>query len=197
MKVDRFFIIFVPMKNIKLTLVLFSFLVLFSCGKDDDPVKVCESDDPAFTEINVITGMDFFDFNGSSLGRWGFPNHKTGEALVYPNPSTGVLSVSNQVKIETIWLTPVVCLKDSITSDITTLSQDLEFTATQIESIQIKTVITPDFNNNINLNFGDVAKGMYRLFYQIDSGEIFWYNLYIDPSATNFPDFDFMENGCN
>ena len=197
MKVDRFFFIFATMKDIKLTLVLFSFLVFSSCGKDDGPVKVCEPENPYYSQINIITGMDFFDFNGNPVGRWGFPNHKTGEAFVYPIPSTGVVSVSSQNKIKRIWLTPAECLKDSVTVDITMLSQSLNFEVSDIASIQVKDIPTPDFNNNINLNFEDVAIGMYRLFYQLDSDEIFWYNLYIDPSVNNIPNLDFMENGCD
>ncbi len=197
MLVDRFFFIFATMKNIKLTFLILCSLAIFSCNDDEDPVKVCVSDESDYVEINVITGMDFFDANGSALGRWGFPNHKLGNALVYPIPSTGVLSVSSQEKIEKIWLTPAVCLKDSVTADITMLSQDLNYSASQVETIQVKEVTIADFNNNVNLDFGDVGTGMYRLFYQLDSGNIFWYNLYIDPSATSFPDFDFMENGCD
>ena len=91
MYVDRFFFIFAAMKNIKLTILVLCCFAIFSCSDDEDPVKICEPNEPDYVEINVITGMDFFDANGSAIGRWGFPNHKNGDALVFPIPSTGVL----------------------------------------------------------------------------------------------------------
>lgn len=186
------------MKNIKLTLLLLCIIAFFSCNDDEDPIlEGCGSEPLQYTLINYITGMDFYDANGASIGRWGFPNHKQGDALIYPIPSTGVVSISSQNKIKRIWLAPAACVKDSVTQNITMLSQDLNFSVSEIESIQVKDIPTPDFNNNINLNWIDVPTGMYRVFYQMESDEIFWYNFYISTGSGNIPDFSFMDNWCN
>ena len=181
------------MKNIKFILPFFLGLFLFSCGDDDNPEPQPTVD---YTAIDVITGMDFFDENGSPIGRWGFPNYNPSDVFVYPIPSIGVVSVGSQDKVERIWLVPVNCFKDSVTMNITTLSENLTYEISEIEAVQIKDIPTPDFNGAVQLDFSDVNTGFYKIFYQKENDSIHWYNIYIDPTVNNFPDFSFMENNC-
>lgn len=187
------------MKPIIFILSILFISVLFSCEdkmEDDGPgINPVEH----YKSIDVITGVDFYDANGLPIGRWGFPNHKKGEDIfVYPIPNNGVFSVStfNQKTIKRIWLVAAECMKDSVTVDIQTLSQNLSYTVSELETAQIKDIPTPDFIDAIQLDFSDVAAGFYKLYYQNESDEIFWYNMHIDPNVTNFPDFDFMDNNC-
>ena len=182
------------MKSINFILIILFLSVLFSC-KD----KMEEDASVEYQAIDVITGVDFMDANGQPIGRWGFPNHKKSEdTFIYPIPNNGIFSVStfNQQTVKRIWLVAADCMRDSVTIDIPTLSQNLTFTVVELETAQLKDISTPDFMDAIQLDFTDVAAGFYKLFYQMDSDEIFWYNMYIDPNVTNFPDFDFMDNNC-
>ena len=183
------------MKNIKFILPILLVLFLFSCVEDDTNPEPQPFAD--YSKIDVITGMDFFDFNGLPVGRWGFPNHKTTDDIyIYPNPATGVIYLSSQVTIKRVWLVAADCFKDSITMNIPTLSQDLNFPVADLQAAQIKDIPTPDFMDAAQFDFSDVATGFYKLFYQKDNDEIFWHNIYIDPTVNNFPDLSFMDNNC-
>jgi len=186
------------MKYIKYFPFLFCFILCWSCGNENDIFPACEPEvtSSAYENIDVVTGIDFFDENGSPIGRWGFPNHYPGAIIAYPIPNTGTMFLSSQTKIKRVWLVPANCLKDSVTVDIPTLAQDLTYEISELESAQIKDIPTPDFMDNIALDCSAVAAGFYRLFCQLESEELRWYNVYIDPTVSNFPNFDFMEDGC-
>jgi len=187
----------------KLVSLLF-FISLFTfihCGSDDemttpDPDPMPEVD---YTDLGTVTGFDFFDANGQIIGRWGFPNHNPKDGvLIYPNPGNGALFMFSNDPVDRIWLIPAECGTDSITMDIPELSADLSYDISTLEGAQIRDIATPGFNQNMGFNFEDVAAGFYRLFYQMESGEIFWVNLYIDSSQNSFPDyFQLIDNLCD
>ena len=182
----------------KKTLLLFTALLLisfFSCKSDDtndDPMI-----DPVYPELDIVTGLDFFDENGAAIGRWKSPNHNPGEISTYPIPTNGIAYVASPNKIVRILLIPTTCATDSSTVDIPILSQDLTYTIAELENIQIADIPLTDFNNQTTLDFSGVVTGFYKLFVELENGEWFWQNLYIDPAATNFPTFDFLDNLCD
>jgi len=181
------------MKNIKVILAIFCGLLWFSCSDDDNPEPQPTVD---YSDIDVITGMDFFDQNGQAIGRWGFPNHNPSDVFVYPIPNIGIVSVNSQDKLKRIWLVPVNCFKDSVTMDITMLSESVTYETSEIEAVQIKDIPTPDFVDVVQLDFSDVNIGFYKIFYQKENDAIHWRNIYIDPTVNNISDFSFMENNC-
>ena len=183
------------MRKTILFLSILFLINLMSCKSDDthnDPI-----DESIYQELEIITGLDFFDENGAAIGRWKSPNHNPGEITTYPNPNTGNAFVYSPNKIVRIWLIPSCCATDSTTTDIPSLSQDLTYTISQLENAQVKDISLIDFNNSTALNFNDVSAGFYKIFYELENEDLFWQNLYIDPSATNFPTFDFLNNLCN
>jgi len=180
-------------------IILYSFctllcLMLLNCNGKENPEPQPQ---PGYSDIDIITGLDFFDDNGSPISRWKSPNHNPGEVKTYPNPNIGTVSLYSQQEIIRIWLVPAEFLIDSVIMDIPTLSQSLDYSISDLENINIKDIPIPTFNTNISLDFSDVATGFYKLFYQMDTEELFWQNLYIDPTSTNIPTFGFLDNLCD
>jgi hypothetical protein len=185
--------------NKTLILQYFSFSIfiaalLISCGEKDIPDPIQPE---SYQDIDVVTGLDFFDENGNPIGRWESPNHKPGEAAVFPIPNIGIVSIYSLNKIERVWLVPAFCFLDTSTMDIPVLSQNLSYQLSEIDNAKIIDIPIADFITIANLNFSDVEKGFYRMFYQLASGELFWYNLYIDPTVNNIADFSFLNDLCN
>ena len=182
----------------KKTLLVFTtllFLILISCKNDDNQID--PMDEPVYQELGIVTGLDFFDDNGQPFGRWKSPNHNPGEISTYPIPNNGNAFVYSPNKIVRIWLIPTTCATDSTTTDIPTLAQDLTYTIAELENVQVKDISLTDFNNQVALNFNDVPAGFYKIFFELENGDLFWQNLYIDPAASNFPMVDFLDNLCD
>ncbi|MFK8006024.1 MAG: hypothetical protein AB8H03_06620 [Saprospiraceae bacterium] len=182
----------------KKLLLFFSILLLFnlmSCENDDDNSEPMA--ETVYQELGIVTGLDFFDENGAAIGQWKSPNHNPGEVSTYPIPNNGNVFVYSPNKIVRIWLIPTTCTTDSTIADIPTLSQDLTYTITELENVQVKDIPLTDFNSQVALNFNDVSAGFYKLFFELESGDLFWQNLYIDPAASSFPTFDFLDNLCD
>lgn len=181
------------MKIVYFLFLSFLFLNLSTC-KDDDETE--PSSASVYEDLGTVTGLDFFDEVGAAIGSWKSPNHYPGEITTYPIPNNGNIFVISPNKIIRIWLIPTECATDA-TMDISTLSQNLNYTIPELENLQVKDMMLTDFNNQIALNFDDVAAGFYKIFYELENGNLFWQNLYIDPAATNFPSFDFLDNLCD
>lgn len=182
----------------KKTLLFFTAIVLFnlmSCESDDD--ETTQMDNPVYQELDIVTGLDFFDENGAAIGRWKSPNHNLGEISTYPIPNNGNVFIYSLDKIVRVRLVAATCSTDSTTTDIPILSQDLTYTTTELENAQVKDIPLTDFNTQAALNFNDVPAGFYKLFFELENGDLFWQNLYIDPAASNFPTFDFLNNLCD
>ena len=183
------------MKKTFLFLSILFLINLVSCKSDDthtDPMN-----EPIYQELSIVTGLDFFDDNGAELGRWKSPNHNPGEATAYPNPNNGDAFVYSPNKIVRIWLIPATCVTDSTTANIPTLSQDLTYSISELENAQVKNISLTDFNNSVALNLNDVIAGFYKMFFELENGDLFWQNLYIDPAASSFSTFDFLDDLCD
>jgi len=183
-----------------MTLRFYLFVLLFSLVQlacvNDDPESGPEVELPGFEDINIITGLDFSDDNGSPIGRWRSPNNKPGEVDCYPNPNIGILGIHSQEKITHFWLIAAECLNDTITSDIYSKAKALEYVPDSLEAYIVQEIPINDFNVNMYLNFSEVLPGFYRLFFKMETGELFWENLYMDPTVNNIPDFQFLDDMC-
>ncbi len=169
-------------------------LFLFFCCNDDESSPTTQTD---YTALDIVTGLDLFDDNGQPVGRWKSPNHNPGLAAIYPIPNIGIVSVFSTEKMERIWLIPAKCALDSVTANIPQLSTSLIYEVSELEAAQLKDIPLANFNGQAQFNFTDVAKGFYKFFYQIESGELFWQNMYIDPTVSNIPDFSILDDNCN
>ena len=164
--------------------VLCVIILFVSCGVNDDK------------EIDVVTGLHLFDANGSALGLWNEPNDNLGDALCYPNPSNGILSLASQDQIIKVWILEGNCMASSdetIREDASTLN----YTIGKIEEQQIREIPIIDFNGIITLNLTDLGEGFYRIFYMTVPEDLFWQNVYVDPNITSFQDLLFINDACN
>ncbi|GJM17787.1 MAG: hypothetical protein DHS20C13_31140 [Thermodesulfobacteriota bacterium] len=169
-------------------------IITYTACEDDD---VMEPTLPSYIDIDVVTGLDLYDFNGAPIGRWKFPNNKPGDNHIFPNPCTDAVFVLSQQNIQKLWLVPASCFSDSTTMNIPELSGNLSFSISDIEDNQIKSFeIMGATGNNIALDLSDVAPGFYRLFIQLEDEEIYWENIYTDNSVNSFPDWSILEEGC-
>lgn len=185
------------MKKILITLSSLLLLTCFLSSCDDEmPTPPTPEPEPRYHELQVITGIDLFDANGSPIGRWKTPNDKPGDASVFPNPGIDLVALYSPQPLIHVWLIPTDCVLDSITADIPALSQDLFYEIDDLEAVQIKDIPLTGANNQINLDLSDVPKGFYKVFFQIESEELFWQNIYVDPSAADIPSFEELDGAC-
>lgn len=173
-------------------LLLLGLILSFTdCKETDDSLEVSD-----FRDIDIVTGLDLYDFNGTPVGSWEKPNHKPGDAFVFPIPNNGIVSFNSQLAIKNIWIVAASCAKDELNTGIETESNQLVFSTSDIEAASVQSFL--DLNqSSLQLNLQDRAEGFYKLFYQNNSDELFWYNMYIDPDQENYPDIDVLDNACN
>jgi len=166
-------------------------LGLYACGSDETPNSL------DYASLCAVTGMHFFDINGSATGKWNEPNINNGNVIVFPNPSSGFVTVLSQNNIiERIWLIPAECVHDTTNMNIPNLSLDLAYDVTDLAEKQVVDDSMIPSDSQFLYDFSPAGKGMFRLFYQFQSGAIHWTNIYIDPSTTNFPNLDFIDDEC-
>ena len=174
-----------------LTIILLALSFSFiSCGDTQDE----ESKD--YQSIDAITGLRLIDANGQPLGLWRDPNDKPTNVFAFPNPNNGAVFIFSEVPMENIWILNGDCFIDSMNTDIITLSQSLEFESSDIDAIDIQQYPV-DNATQLTLNLSDLTKGFYRLFVQLNNGEINWQNIYIDPQITTFVDLSELDAACN
>lgn len=176
-----------------LFLLLLVALVYTGCEDDETTTPQQERD---YTDINTVTGLNLFDDNGNPLGQWRSPNDNAGAISAFPNPNIGTLFVISQQNIARIILVPADCLLDTSTENIPTLSESLEYSDEELEVVKIKDLPISGMNNQLALDFSDVPPNFYRLFVQIEGGQFFWQNLYIDPSVNNIPSLEVLDGAC-
>lgn len=152
---------------ISLTLIA---LLIVSCDSTDDM--------PTFDKVDVVTGIYLNDLNGQLVGLWNYPNEKAGDATVYPNPFVDVMAFSSLSKFKNLWIIPADCLTDGITADVTNRSLSLDFKVSEVQALELFEYVNNSDLNSINLNLESLDSGFYRLFYENESEEVFWINLY-------------------
>ncbi len=179
------------MKTILKTFCLLALFSFSNCGNDDDapPAKT-------FKDIDVVTGMNLYDVNGAAIGKWKDPNINPGDVSVFPNPCLGELFVNSQEKILRLWLIASQC-KVGESDNIESQSLGINFEESELDASALRTFNTPNFQDVLLLDFSDLPKGFYKLFYETEEAEIFWQNLYIDPTVNNIPDLTALDAACN
>ncbi len=176
--------------QIRFSTLLLSFiavtcLCLWSACKNDDDDS--DSNDPQPYElIDVVTGINLTDDNGQPLGRWQFPNDQRGEAIAFPNPFIDqVLVGTSSSNVEKYWIVPAGCDLEDASGDILDAADDLSFTVTEIEDAASinNTLSTPA--NQFIIDFSSINSGFYRLFLEVEDGNIYFINLYRAEEGTD------------
>ncbi len=151
----------------------------------------CSND--SYQEIDKVTGLAIYDVNGGAIGLWNVPNDNSEVGVVFPNPSSGLVSLFSSEPLSRVWIVSADCSPSS-DEDIRALSDDLIYTVSEVDNLAIRSF---DLNGDFgNLNLQDLAAGFYRVFYESITGELFWQNIFIDPSVISFPDFSILDEAC-
>lgn len=168
------------------TLLLIFPIFFLSCT--DDPI-----DEPGIDKLDVdlLTGLQFRDLNGELIGKVGNLNTKNLEATFYPNPVEDIFSIFSTQEIQTIWLAPAVVSMDFQEVDYFSELTNLDYSRDEVEQIQIRTIDAAG-NNTITIDVGDITAGYYRVFYEFNSGQIGWDNIYIDPNTAGNISYEFL-----
>jgi|GEM_PF-2922809 len=159
--------------------ILFLSLFLFnSCSSTLENVAT------AFeaAQLDIVTGVKFYDINGEAIGQAGNPNTKKSDVLaIYPNPNDGNITVqcSNNEGF-TVWITRAEKYLEFSDFDYVNLNFNYED-----ELLETNKVLKG--NTDLNILAFDISllgKGYYRLVAKDNIGNTLIENLYFDPAMT-------------
>lgn len=166
-------------------LLLFSFTIFFlACPNDPEDEFPMEMDDPF--DINIVTGIQLRDINANPIGAFGNPNVSTEQSVAaFPNPAGNALFVQVFEQDKTVtscWLFPATT--DTSFADVDYDNYLDGYTIAEIEDRTDLETFLPDAAS-FQLDLSGLSPGYYRIFYDLDTGERRWDNLYIDPTASD------------
>lgn len=163
---------------------------LISCDDDGSQTN--------FSDIDVLTGLTLVDDNGQSLGLWNIPNENPGNLTIFPNPiNNNAFLTDSQEGIKRVWIIPADCAADD-SPNIATESLNLSFSISELEAKQIQDITLQTSSISLSINFTDIPTGFYKVFAEMDSGAIYWYNVYRYDSNSNGADaISNLDNLCN
>ena len=157
----------------KLTTIIsiaFLSIMTFNCNNDDDP---------KFKEIDAVTGIKMVDENGGSLGVWGIPNEKASSISVFPIPAKSIFIIESELPLKNIWIISGACETDDLDTDISELSLAIDYQISEIEELQLINIPSTEINgNSIAVDVSDLQEGIYRIFFETESNEVYWKNVF-------------------
>lgn len=161
-------------------LVLLAVSMFFACGSEESNPLMEIKGEPA--ELSIVTGVNFYDVNGSPIGKIGNPNTLTNENLaVYPIPGDGKVTFQNlNGNGLDFWVLPVEKNKDFETVDYNTINFD--YPTSILDSLHVMRGNTDLTSLKVSLDFFDA--GYYRLFVEDREGNKTIENIYHDPELT-------------
>lgn len=152
---------------------------------------------PDYATLDAVTGLEFTDASGVTIGTWQEPNHNPGPVNIFPIPNDGRMNVASTEIVVNIWVIPAYCFVDSVNTNIPSLSMDLGYDIEDIEALTAVEIPADNFNGLLALQLDQLSTGFYKVFYEMSDGELFWTNIYVDPSINSFPGFSFFDDLCN
>lgn len=177
------------MKHLKLVLLLIPFLIL-GCDKDGET--------KLFKEINVTTGINLTDNTGQPRGIWGTSNEKLSDVSAYPNPNMGLVALYsiNNLVINRFWIIENECYLDESNDQLFYDMSDYNFQVNDIESRNV--LLNDDIGDSETfIDMSPFENGHYRIFYELDNGEIGWSNIAKVDFIYENDIFDVLNTTCN
>lgn len=165
------------------------FITLFAgCGDSDE-----EDFDP--TRIDIVTGMQVVDAQGTSIEQWGNPNlPNTIRATVFPKPATGTIRVITSSSMKNIWLVSGFPTKRFVDTNFQQLFAQNPYNVGEIQTNSTRAFENLD-QTNITINLDGLSQGYYRMFIQFQDDTFTWDNFYVGvSSSTNFDDINFWND---
>lgn len=108
-------------------------------------------------------------------------NYTTNIFTIYPNPSTGFLSIASNTNITKVWVIPGNPNKIHQQTDFSSVLNSSLYSESQIqEKSQLK---LNDINSlNIILDINSLNSGYYKVFIKINNA-IYWDNIYLEKNG--------------
>jgi len=156
--------------------VILSLIVLHTLAFQCDPGTGLYDTTPR--DMEIITGLQARASNGVELQKFGNPNAKTGGIAAAPNPVNTLLTGTGADIVRKVWLVPGKLEYGFRTVEFDVLYQNHIYSQADIEAEHVK-FYTPN-TAYFAINLTDVPSGYYRIFFQLDNGEMQWDNIYID-----------------
>ncbi len=176
------------MKKILTLLMILSF-GFFGCS-DDEPNSNSEIN---FDDLCIVTGVNFYDPNGSPVGQVGNPNIKFDGSFVYPIPGDGNIFVQSQKTVDKYWVIPAE--KNTDFANINYDALEISYSESELDS---KAVVSQDISVNlIALDLTMLPKGYYRILFKTLDGSYGWENFYLDSTKNGNEILDFLFSDWN
>ncbi len=185
----------------KQSILLLIFIILsYSCDDThtDPPPYDNEEQELDCTELNdkslqIVTGIKFSDENGSPIGKVGNPNTTTNSPIIiYPNPSNGVISISQQNEIE-YQLFIIPSEKDTMCKNLVFDNYTYLYSLDSLYNIDSTPI---DFaTQNAQIAFpSEFAAGYYKLVFYNEIENLIVENMYYDPNKSGNEMIDFLND---
>ncbi|WP_435261777.1 hypothetical protein [Tenacibaculum sp. nBUS_03] len=172
------------MKRVLLFALIF---ISLSCSKDEEIKK-----DPNIIEIT--TGLDLVDVMGNVTGRIGNPNTytKKNTVIMYPIPTNNFLSIKSTSNIKNVWIVKATVNKEFLNIDYPSILNTKSYSPDQIKEKSIKSFEALN-KSSLEVNLSSYPEGHYRIFVELNNGDIYWNNTYTGSIKGSVFDIDFWK----
>lgn len=153
--------------------VLLSVLIFVSCQNNDDAANISELD------IELVTGIQAQNSQSGPVIRFGNPNVISNQAVMYPNPTIGVLRIENSINngLTDVWIVKANAQRIFQDIDYDEILNSNLYSEGEIENVSDHYFSFNETGNAI-INVEDFEKGYYKVFIKINN-QIEWHNAYI------------------
>ncbi len=159
--------------------VILSLIVLHTLAFQCDPgTGIYETH---FRDMEIITGIQIRSGNGTPREKLGNPNSK-GTINAFPNPVNTLLRGTAPDIVRKVWYVPGEIENDFQSVEYDVAYEDFVYPTSDIEAAHVR-IHTPN-SKTFAMNLTTAPSGFYRVFFLLDSGEIYWDNIYIDHERT-------------
>jgi hypothetical protein len=165
---------------------LFLLVLLFAACEDDETM----TPDPyeAELQLEIVTGINVRDTNGSPIGSYGNPNVFSGEVDFYPNPAIGQANViyfgGSGLSVKQYWIFSATKNTEYADIDYNILLNNATYSPDEVAALTVVQTNTVNLSN-FALNVDNFTPGYYRIFYLMSDNTLLWDNIYVDPTATD------------
>ncbi|MCF2873536.1 MULTISPECIES: hypothetical protein [unclassified Tenacibaculum] len=181
--------------------LIITLLALISCSSNEDSHEI--------KDITIVTGIKLINDFGLEIGRLGNPNGlfykkekdqndpskyvKNKIVTMYPIPAVNIFKLASQKNILKVWVlkgqsTNVfknVVFEDYLTNDL--------YTASEVINKAIEEIKPTKLTNSLTINASKFESGLYRVFVELEGGEIYWENTYIGDYNNDFESINYWK----
>ena len=181
--------------------LIITLLALISCSSNEDNHEI--------KDITIVTGIKLINDFGLEIGRLGNPNGvfykkekdqndpskyvKNKIVTMYPIPAINIFKLASQKNILRVWIlkgqsTNVfknVVFEDYLTNDL--------YTASEVINKAIEEIKPTKLTNSLTINASEFESGLYRVFVELEGGEMYWENTYIGDYNNDFESINYWK----